>query len=427
MNTMLERSQAPAFKSVESVKLAEAEKEVFQNDIPLYSVGFASQNAIKLELIFEAGSAFEEKGGVAVLFSKLLLGGTSTQTGSQITAGFDQYGGFIEVTSRIERLYIVLYGLPKYLDKYLSIIKDMLENSIFPEDELELQRKIALQNLKLSMEKSTYVANREFKDAMFGSINPYGRVLNSESLKTVTREDLIKFYESNVQGKSFRIFASGKVKEREKQLLKSYFGSQTYIAQNRLDIPFEIFSPSKRLVTLENKMQSTIRLGKALFDRTNPDFFPMAVTNTVFGGYFGSRLMTNIREDKGYTYGISSSLNPLRGFGYLLIGSDVVKENTEDTLREIEREINTLRNQEVSKDELETVKNYMCGSFAGSVTTSFELMEKHKNIILSDLPKNYYDEFIDRISAVNTSQVLEMAQKHLSIESFSEVIVGEKI
>ncbi|WP_204356513.1 M16 family metallopeptidase [Arcticibacterium luteifluviistationis] len=424
---MLERSQAPAFKSVESVKLAEAEKDVFQNEIPLYSVGFASQEVIKLELVFEAGSAFEKKLGTSALFSKLLLGGTKTRTGSEIMAGFDQYGGFIEVSSRIERLYIVLYGLKKYLDKYLTIIQDMLENSVFPEDELELQRKIALQNLKLNLGKSSYLANKEFKDVMFGSVNPYGKVLNSESLETVTREDLVEFYETNVQGKSFRIFASGNVKDKEKQLLKSYFGSETYTAQNRLDIPFEIFSPSKRLVTLEDKMQSTIRLGKPLFDRMHPEFFQMAVTNTVFGGYFGSRLMTNIREDKGFTYGISSSVNPLRGFGYLMIGSDVVKENTQETLNEIEKEINLLRNEEVSQDELETVKNYMSGSFAGSITTSFELMERNKNIILSELPKGYYDNFIDRINAVTTAEVLEMANKHLSMESLSEVVVGEKI
>ncbi|WP_341228052.1 pitrilysin family protein [uncultured Arcticibacterium sp.] len=424
---MLERSQAPAFKSVESVKLAEAEKDIFQNEIPLYSVGFASQEVIKLELVFEAGSAFEKKRGTSALFSKLLLGGTKTRTGSEIMAGFDQYGGFIEVSSRIERLYIVLYGLPKYLDKYLAIIKDMLENSVFPEDELELQRKISLQNMRLNMEKSSYLANREFKRAMFGSLNPYGSVLNGEDFETVTREDLINFYESNVQGKSFRIFASGNVKEKEKQLLNNFFGKESYMAQNRLDIPFEIFNPSKKLVTLENKMQSTIRLGKPLFDRLHPDFFPMAVTNTVFGGYFGSRLMTNIREDKGFTYGISSSINPLRGFGYMMIGSDVVKENTEDTLKEIEKEINLLRNEEVSQNELETVKNYMSGSFAGSITTAFELMDKHKNIILSELPSDYYDSFIDRINSVTTLQVSEVANKHLSMQALSEVVVGEKI
>lgn len=424
---MLERSQAPAFKSVESVKLAQAENDVFQNEIPLYSVGFASQDVIKLELVFEAGSAFEKKRGTAALFSKLLLGGTKSRTGSEIMAGFDQYGGFIEVSSRIERLYIILHGLPKYLDKYLTIIKDMLENSVFPEDELAIQRKISLQNLRLNMEKSSYLANREFKRAMFGSLNPYGSVLNAEDFEAVNREDLLNFYTSNVQGKSFKIFASGKVKEREKQLLNSYFGKDRYGVQDRLSIPFEVFTPSKKLVTLENKMQSTIRLGKPLFDRLHPDFFPMAVTNTVFGGYFGSRLMTNIREDKGFTYGISSSLNPLKGFGYLMIGSDVVKENTEDALLEIEKEINLLRNEEVSHNELETVKNYMAGSFAGSITTAFELMERHKNIVLSELPTDFYDGFIDNINSVTAIQVSEVANKHLSMEALSEVIVGEKI
>jgi len=424
---MLDRTKAPTFHSIQSKRLPEVEIEILGNEIPVYSAGFANQDVLKLELVFNAGSAFESKNAVSSLFSKMLLGGTNKRTSSELMEGFDQYGGFIEITSSVERLHVVLYGLPKFLDKYLSLISDFLENSIFPEDELELQRKISLQNLKLNQEKSTFLASQSFKQILFGSENPYGKIFEPVDLETVSQKDLIDFYQKNIQGKSFKVFLSGRITKKELDQVRSYFGKEKYAFKDEMKFIFEALPPSSIVVSKTDKMQSTIRLGKTLFDRKHPDFFKMIVCNTAFGGYFGSRLMKNIREEKGYTYGISSNINPMKDFGYFLIGADVVKENTVDTLFEIAMEIEKIQQTRISENEIENVKNYMCGSYAGSITTAFEVMDKYKNRVLSELPLNYYDNFIDRIKAVNTSDIQEMAQKYFSIKSMSEVIVGERI
>jgi len=424
---MLDRTQAPAFNTIQSRKLPPIESEILANSIPLFTAGFANQEVVKVELVFNAGSGYEAKDGISALFSKMILGGTTTLSSGKIMEGFDQYGAFIEISSRVERLHIVLYGLQKYLEKYLILICDVLNDSIFPEEELEVQRKIALQNLKLNLEKSTYLASSSFKTQIFGDSNPYGKVLKSEHLKTVQRGDLIKFYNENIKNKAFKVFLSGKIGETEKNEIRKYLGQQDYIKRDELNLVFEDFTPHKVLIEKKDKMQSTLRLGKPMFERTHPDFFKMVVTNTAFGGYFGSRLMKNIREDKGYTYGISSNISPMKNFGYLTIGADVVKENTLNTLEEIKKEIYVLQSNKMEQDELETIKNYMCGSYAGSLTTAFEVMDKHMNRILSELPDSYYDNFLDKIKEVTAKDVLEMSQKYLTLEEMTEVIVGERI
>ena len=425
---MLDRTQAPSFNAIKAIELPEIKMEVLQNTLSLYTAGFAEQDVLKMELVFNAGSAYEKKKGISSLFSKTLLGGTTGRTGAEVMAGLDQYGGFIELSSRVEHFHIILYGIPRFIDKYLQILKDILENAIFPEEEIFLQKKLAIQGLKLNLEKSTFLASRAFKQLIFGEANAYGKILNEPDLEDVSRSDLKSFYQDNIQGKTFKLFLSGNISDKEILSVKNAFDRTHYQTNATLDLTYPKGMEVKReLVELKDKMQSTIRLGKPMFGRKHPDFFKMMVTNTAFGGYFGSRLMKNIREDKGYTYGISSSLTPLDGFGYLLIGSDVVKENTVATFDEISKEIIKLQSELLDKEELEAVKNYMCGSFAGSLTTAFEIMDKHKNLITYDLEVSFYNNFIASINAVDSADVLEMATKYLDINTMSEVVVGERI
>ena len=152
----------------------------------------------------------------------------------------------------------------------------------------------------------------------------------------------------------------------------------------------------------------------------------MLVMNEVFGGYFGSRLMKNIREEKGFTYGISSNMPSFRREGYFLIGTDVNKENTQQTLDEIQKEIHILQTVPVLEDELETVKNYMAGEFVGSLNTPFEIADRYKVILLDQLPADFLTTYIQKIRAVSPADIMEMANQYLKTGSLSEVVVGGK-
>jgi predicted Zn-dependent peptidase len=171
-------------------------------------------------------------------------------------------------------------------------------------------------------------------------------------------------------------------------------------------------------------MQSSIRIGRRLFKRQHPDFYRMIVANEVLGGYFGSRLMRNIREDKGFTYGISSSIAPMRQEGYWVIGTDVKKEFTQATIDEIEKEINRLQTELVADNELETVKNYLAGEFAGSLHTPFEIADRVRLMVLEGLEADFYSNYIQRLRVVTAADIQTMAQKYWQWDDLQRVIIG---
>lgn len=424
---MPDRTLAPAFKPIKSIRLPAIKKTELPNSTPLYLTDFAQQEVLKLEIYFEAGHAYAEKPGLSSVFSKMLLGGTTKKTGNQIIEEFSQYGGFPEITQNVTKLNFTIYGLPKYISEYLNLVKEILDDSVFPEDELQTQKRIAVQSLRLNLEKSAYLAKRMMVKQLFGSENPYGKTYEPEDIEAVHQEDLSDFYQKRLKGKSFKIFASGKITDKEIEVISDTLGNLSTEKTNEITIGFESPQTGQFLISRPDNMQSTLRISRYTPGRKDPDFFKMMVTNTTLGGYFGSRLMKNIREDKGYTYGISSSVSPVKDHAYLTIGSDVVKENTLNALSEIQKEMKIMQDHLVSADELDLVKNYLAGSFAGSVTTAFEVMTRHKNIILNHLSHDYYDTLIDNISEVKPQDIQEMAQKYLNPSEMIEVIVGEKI
>jgi predicted Zn-dependent peptidase len=165
-------------------------------------------------------------------------------------------------------------------------------------------------------------------------------------------------------------------------------------------------------------------MGRKLFTRSHPDYFKMMVLNEILGGYFGSRLMRNIREEKGLTYGISSNLFTLQKEGYLLIGTDVKREFTSLTIEEVYKEMNILRTEPVGEEELETVKNYMAGSFAGSLSTPFALADHFKAIYFDGLTYDFYEHYIENILNTSAQQLQDLANQYLTDNSMLVVIAG---
>ena len=427
IKTMLDRTIAPEFKPLTSVSLPAIKSLKLKNGVEVHYADYAMQDIFKLELAFEAGSVFTPFKAMGVLFPSLLLGGTTKFKGSEILEKFDQYGGFIEVSQLKDRLYIILHGLTKYLDQCLEVLTHVLAESVFPEEELQLQKNIASQGLKVSLEKSANIAAREYREVLFGSQSPYGQNYEQKDIDLITREDLYEFYKANVLGKKFTIFLSGKITPAHINIIDSHLGQSTYSEQATFSFDFAEQAVAHRLIERMDNLQSSIKLGKMVIRRTHPDFFKLMVTNTLFGGYFGSRLMKNIREEKGYTYGISSSLSPLKSIAYITISSDVVKENTLDTLHEVAKEMDMLCNDMVPDKELEAVVNYMSGGYAASLTTPFEVMERYKTVVLEKLDKTYYDQLVGHLREVTKNDVLQMAQRYYRPETFHEIVVGERI
>lgn len=422
----LDRSIAPAFKPINKVHIPSIDKTQLSNGIPVYSCNIQQQEVLKIELVFEAGNIYANEKGIGSLFTKMMLCGTHKLPAQKVVNLFDQWGGFAEFSQKTKRLHITVYGMTRYFDKYLLGIKEILDHISFPSEELEIQKKIATQGIQLNNEKPASIASKSFRKAIFGENHAYGKEVEEEDVKAVSRENLVDFHKNEVQPFQFQIFLSGDLPQNYIDSLEYYFGQQKL--SNKSTIPIELTHSKGQeiLISKADNMQSTLRIGNLLFGRKHPDAVKFQVTNTIFGGYFGSRLMKNIREEKGFTYGISSGLIPVGDGGYFMIGSDVVKENTQATINEIKKEIAVLQNEKVSETELEIVKNYMIGSFANGVNNSFDIMDKHQKIILGDFPDHYYSNYISNIRAVTAEDVLKMSQQYLNYSDFHEIIVGGK-
>jgi zinc protease len=423
---MLDRTIAPNYQTIQSVFIPKAQTQYLDNGLPLHVINVGEQPLIRLECIFKAGTWYEPGRATSLFTTKMLNEGTSTYSSRQISEYVDQYGAFIEFNHGVDKITLTVYTLVKYLPEILILVSDILQDSIFPEKELENIKSITAQTLRVNLEKNTYIANMAFRSLLFGKNHPYGKSLQEEDIDTIEANALRDYYQQYICGRTFDIVLAGKVTEQEIVLTNRYLGklevssAETFQAKNQLYVP----DLAPLIIEKTNSVQSTIRLGRHLFPRRHADYLPISLLNEILGGYFGSRLMKNIREDKGFTYGISSNTVTFIHEGYWIIGTDVKRESTRQTLEEIDNEINILKTELVKEEELETVKNYMIGSFAGSLNTAFDIADRFKITYFEGLPLDYYDYYIDTLQAVSATQILTLANQYLDKKLFQEVVVG---
>ncbi len=424
---IVDRVKNPDYQTIQQVNIPKIESILLSNGIPLHYISVGEQPVVKLEISFDAGNWYEKENGVSFFTAKMLGEGTAKYSSSQISAFFDQFGAFIEFGHGLDRANITVYGLAKYLPELLPMVQEVLNNATFPEDELLKFKKIQLQTLAVNAEKTSFLANKIFRNTIFGDNHTYGISLDEKAINAISRASLVEFYQSFWLNRKPRIFLSGKITATEVKLVEDFFGDIKVQEGDKRQLSNEQLPEKKKiLIEREESIQSSIRIGKQMMTRKHPDYFKMLVLNETLGGYFGSRLMKNIREEKGLTYGISSNIAPFTQAGYFVIGTDVKKEYTQLTIDEIYKEITILQKELIDADELEVVKNYMIGSFAGSLNTPFDISDRYKVIFSEDLPADFYDCYIQNIQAVNAEMVMEVANQHLSINSLDEIVVGGK-
>jgi predicted Zn-dependent peptidase len=376
---------------------------------------------IKIELIFKAGRWFEQPWGAAYFTANLLSKGTLKKSSFEIAQTFDRYGAHLEVNPGLDIVSLSLYSLTKHIKPSLELLLEILTMPAFPEKELEQMKSIYLQNLKVNNEKTSFQASKLIRKNLFGEHHPYGKELEETEVSALTRDHLISHYSHYF--KDLFIIVSGKVEETE-QLITDTFSALPSLPVEDKAIGDTAQKNLRQLVDKEGSIQSSIRIGKRFINRTHPDYFDTLLLNHILGGYFGSRLMKNIREDKGLSYGIYSSLHTLKKDSYLVIGADVNKDNLGLAFDEIRKELARLRTQLIEAEELETARNHFIGSLQSEITTPFAHAEKVKSMLLFNLPANYYQNMISRLDAINASDLARTAETYFNEESFFEVAVG---
>lgn len=419
---MLDRTLAPPFNRSTHFQLIQPEKITLPNGIQTYFVSGGSQDVIKVELIVKAGRWHEQPWGTAYFASNLLSKGTQARSSFEVAQVFDLYGAHFEINPGLDIVSISLYSLNKHLKPSLELLLEILTAPAFPEKELDQMKSIYLQNLKVNNEKTSFQASKVIRKNLFGENHPYGKELEETEVNALSREQLIDHYTKYF--KDLFIIVSGKVEASTQKLITETFATLPVLPVADKTVAVQTQKNFRQLIDKEGSVQSSLRVGKRFINRTHPDYYDVLLLNHILGGYFGSRLMKNIREDKGLSYGIYSSIHTLQHDAYVVIGSDVNKENLGLAFDEIRKELTRLRTEKIDAEELETARNHFIGSLQSEITTPFAHADKAKNMLLFNLPTNYYQNMIARLDAISAADLLKTAEVYFNEESFFEVAVG---
>jgi len=420
---MLDRTLAPPFIRTTSFDLIKPSKTVLANGAELYFVLGGTQNVCKVEIILPAGRWYEKVWGAGYFTSQMLSKGTKRKSSYEIAQTFDHFGAHLEMNAGMDFTSISLYSLNKNLESSLTLLLELLTESTFPEKELIQLKSIYLQNLKVNKEKTSFQASILFRKSLYGMEHPYGKELEEDEVGSLNREALLQHYDNFFQ--SATIIVSGNVSEPHQQFIAEVLGifkAQTSGRDNRSQA--KAVTADRQLISKDGSLQSSIRMGKLSVGRSDPHYAVVIFLNHILGGYFGSRLMKNIREEKGLSYGISSSLTTMLHGNHLAIGADVNLENVELTFSEIQHELKKLRTDLINSAELETARNHFIGNLQLEITTSFAHADKIKNIILFNLPDSFYQDLILRIDRISSEDLLQIANMYFHEDTFIEVAVG---
>lgn len=419
---MPDRTVQPAFQKSSSFDLIHPETITLKNKLPITVVRGGEQAVAKIEFIFGAGKWYEAHPGVSYFTSHQLQKGTVSKNSYQISSETENLGVHFEVSPGHDFSSVALYGLTKNIPEVFNLTREIITAPVFPEHELDQMKAIYNQTLKINLEKTSYLASLELRKKLFGQDHPYGRDAGLSDVAEIQRTWLSDFHKARFG--SFRIICSGKITDTLLHALTDSFESIHLNASPEKEFTATHAAVSTEFIEKKESVQSSLRLGRRAVNRTHADYPALLLLNHIFGGYFGSRLMKNIREEKGLTYGISSSVAALKHAGYLTVGTDVNKENRELAQQEIKNEMHALCNNLIGKSELEIARNHFIGSLQSEITTPFAHADKIKNLLLFALPAGYYQQLILKVDALSPQDLMEAANKYLNPETFTSVTVG---
>ena len=422
---MPDRSQPPVIKDIQTLHLPKPEIFHLDNGIPVYVTNMGTQEVIRMELVFFAGRTYEDKQLVARATSSLLREGTRHYTAAQIAEAMDFYGATLSLPFNLDTSSMVLYSLNKHFADTLPIVQDMLSSPAFKEQDLEAYVKRNQRRLSVDLAKNDTLAYRLITEQIFGSTHPYGYNSTDEAYQALNPADLRQHHQRLYNASNCLVFISGRVTKEVTQLLNKALSAALSPGEKpEPRIPAPDGKPKSTFERRPDTLQSAVRLGRRAGSRHHKDFYGLYVLNTLLGGYFGSRLMTNIREEKGYTYNIYSMLETMRYDGSLLIGTEVSPEYVEPTLREIEREMKILQETMVDEEELKMVRNFLLGNFLTMLDGPFNVSEVIRTLILDGLPLSTFDELVSTVQNIDAAALQGLAQKYLNKADLWQVIVG---
>jgi predicted Zn-dependent peptidase len=379
-----------------------------------------------LEWVFKAGNWYEKKNNVAAAANFLLKNGTTKHNAYEINEFVDFYGAYLNRTCYNETASITLHCLSHHLEQLLPMVREILTDAVLPDQELQIFKQNMKQKLSVNLRKCDFVAGRKIDALLFGEKHPYGIYSELADYDALNRDELLEHYHHYYRNGHCIVFSAGILPDNYAVLMNQYFGDLPLNTRLLEEVEHDITKDPQQKWNILNDpdgVQAAIRIARPFPTRKHPDFPKVQVLNAVFGGFFGSRLMTNIREDKGYTYGIYSFLVNHIHAGAWMISTEAGRDVAAATVNEVYHEMQQLREKPVDQEELLLVKNYLIGTLLGDLDGPFQIIGRWKNLILNDLDERFFYHSVDTIKTIGSKELQELANQYLQPDQFHELVV----
>ena len=424
MNT-LQRIQPPVFP-IEKLVIPEVKSLTLNNRVPVYLIEAGTEEIMRLEFIFRAGQVKEHIPMLASTTNMMLSEGSQNYSSEELTRLLDYHGVFMNLSADKDLAGIVLFFPGKHIKKVLELSEEILLQPVFPEPELNSLMKKRLSWYMVNREKVSNLASDQFFESVLGKSHPYGRQVYEPDFGHMNPAIIKDFHSNYYTTDNMAVIVSGKIHPATIELLNHHFGEiiskETHTADTGVILKGE--GIKKVHTDKPGAIQTAIRIGSSTINKRHPDYPGLKILNCVLGGYFGSRLMKNIREQKGYTYGVNSSLSSLDLTGYKVISTEVSQKNCRETIEEIYNEIRILQRVPVENEEMEVVRNYMSGEMLRMFDGPFALAESFKSVWEFGLNNDYYYNFAEKIEKIDPDEIINLARTYYNIDELYQVTVG---
>lgn len=418
--------KAPEFKTIDKIDFLPVEKTSLENGVPVFTLRAGSQDVTKIDIEFPAGAVQAGIPLVASTTANLMQEGTQSKTSMQISEMVDFYGAYVHSQTYHHHSIFTVLCLTRYLPEMLELVHEIIMRPAFPGNEYDIYLKKKKEEFIFESEKVKTLATRQFGETIFGAEHPYGRQLKEEHFEKISLPQIQYFHNQYYRPEFAKIFVAGQPGDQLQPLLNKYFGkgNNTFRDIEETIPPVNPSAEKQKIIKKEGAMQTAIRIGRPLFNNHHPDFIPLQVLNTILGGYFGSRLMTSVREEKGLTYGIGSFIMPLRHSGIWGISSEVAGESRDKAIEAIFEEFEKLRADLVPDEELHMVKNYMMGEMLRNFDGPFSTADIFRTLQEYGMEFEFYQNMINYIRNVSAAEIRETAKKYLNPDDFWIVAAG---
>ena len=428
---ILDRTTPPPIRQLSEFSIALPERRVMKNGMPLNIINAGTEDVVRFDLLIGGGQWHQEQPLQAMFTNRMLREGTGRMTSAQIAEKLDYYGAWLELSSSVNYGFITLYSLNKYFSRTLSVIAEMVRAPLFPAKELSVVADTNKQQFLVNSTRVEMIARKQLNRALFGAEHPFGRYAVAEDYDRITPEVLRDFYQKYYHSGNCSVYISGKVTPDIIRSIEENLGDDAWGEVKDKPVMQAVAprttSEKHLFVEREDALQSSLKMGSFVMDRQHPDFLKARVMVTLFGGYFGSRLMSNIREDKGYTYGIGAGIVSYPDTGILIISTEAANEYINSIIAEVYREMDKLCNELVPQGELEMVKNYMLGDLCRSYEGPFSLSDAWIYIETAGLDDKFFIRSLDAIRGITREEIQRLAQAYFCKENLIEVIAGKKV